>query len=174
MTNISKALFPSLPYSIQRWFWGLAHTTVRQLIKWLVRLELFRSSPIANGWEITPVLFILSCSALFGYLTNVGMQFLSAGTYFAVEQVRKIIWCPLGNPPRACLYWWLVSQRIHWEDYDSSSEAVQCYALQMSWRKGKLCVCPKQKILHPGKYFCKRSRLNFFIMAPSLLYKICF
>lgn len=118
------------------------------------------------------IIIILSCAVMLRYLTDARMQFLSFGTCFSVEQVRKIIRCPRGNPPWAGLYWWLFSKRIHWEDYDPVSEAVQCYALQMSWKKKRLCVTPKQKILHPGKYFYRRSRLNFFTMAPSILYEM--
>lgn len=86
------------------------------------------------------------------------MQCLSLGTCFSAEQVRKIIWCPQGNLPWAGLYWWLFSQWIHWEDYDPSSETTQCYALQMTWRKERLYVCPRWKILYQGKYFYRRRR----------------
>lgn len=66
---------------------------------------------------------------------------------FAVEQVKKIIWCPQGNPLLAGLYWWLPSQRIHLKDYDPLSEAVQCYALQINWWKKRLHLSPKEKTL---------------------------
>lgn len=121
---------------------GFSHTRVRQVIKWL---ELSKSSPMAKGWEISPVLFILSCVAVLRYLTDARVQFLSFGTCFAVEQVRKIIWCPQGNPSRAGLYWWLLSQWIHLKDYDPLSEAVHCSELQISWRKKRLLLSPKQK-----------------------------
>lgn len=58
--------------------------------KMLVRSEVSKSSPIAKGWEISPVLFILFYAAVFRYLTDARMQFLSFGTCFAVEQVKKI------------------------------------------------------------------------------------
>lgn len=58
--------------------------------KMLVRSEVFKSSPIAKGWEISPVLFILFYAAVFRYLTDASMQFPSFGTCFAVEQVKKI------------------------------------------------------------------------------------
>ena len=123
---------------------GFTHTS-QAGDKMLVRLELSKSSPMAKGWEISPVFFILSCVAVLRYLTDARVQFLSFGTCFAVEQVRKIIWCPQGNPSRAGLYWWLLSQRIHLKDYDPLSEAVQCSELQISWRKKRLPLSPKQK-----------------------------
>lgn len=98
-----------------------------------------------KGWEIHPALFIFPYAAMPRYLADAGMLFSSFGTCFSVEQVRKIIWCPQGNLTEAGLYWWLCSQRIHLKDYDPLSEAVQCYALQISWRKKSLCLSPKQK-----------------------------
>lgn len=56
----------------------------------LVRSEVSKSSPIAKGWKISPVLFTLFYAAVFRYLTDARMQFPSFGTCFAVEQVKKI------------------------------------------------------------------------------------
>jgi hypothetical protein len=55
-TNISKAPFSLLLISHSQATCSgdsrSSHTKLRQLIKWLVRLELLKSSSIANGCEI--------------------------------------------------------------------------------------------------------------------------
>lgn len=47
----------------------------------LVSSDLFKSSPIAKGWEVSPDLFILSYAAVLKYLTHAKMQFLSFGMF---------------------------------------------------------------------------------------------
>lgn len=138
----------------------------------LVRSEVSKSSPIAKGWKISPVLFILFYAAVFRYLTDARMQFPSFGTCFAVEQVKKI-WCPQGNPPWAGLYFRLLSQWIHLKNCDPFSEAAH-YALKISWRKKKIASQAKtEKFYIQGKYLHWWYRFNLSLTAPSILYNIC-
>lgn len=139
--------------------------------KMLVRSEVFKSSPIAKGWEISPVLFILFYAAVFRYFTDARMQFPSFGTCFAVEQVKKI-WCPQGNPPRAGLYFRLLSQWIYFKNCDPFSEAAH-YALQISWRKKRLHLRPKQKNSTYRQISPLVIQIQSFPHSPSIHYNIC-
>lgn len=84
--SVSPSLIPSRISDIgMRW-----HSYTSQAgDRTLVRSELYKSSPIAKGWEINPDLFILPYAAILKYLTDARMQFLSFGTCFAVEQVKE-------------------------------------------------------------------------------------
>lgn len=75
-------VFQTQHFSNDSW----AHSHMSQVGNGMpVRSQLSKSSSIAKGWEISPVLFILSYAAVLQYLTDARMQFLSFGVCFAVE-----------------------------------------------------------------------------------------